>query len=68
MKLSIIIPIYNEEELVDTLVERTHNAISSVTDDFEIICVNDGSTDGSLEKLLLFHHNDRNCRLGICQR
>jgi dolichol-phosphate mannosyltransferase len=63
MKLSLIIPIYNEEELVDTLVERTHNALSSVIDDFEIICVNDGSTDSSLEKLLQFHHSDRRIKV-----
>jgi dolichol-phosphate mannosyltransferase len=63
MKLSIVIPIFNEEEIIDTLIERTRNAITPVTDDFEIICVNDGSTDGSLEKLLKSHHNDKRIKI-----
>ena len=63
MKLSIVIPIYNEEELIDTLVERTRNAIISLTDDFEIICVNDGSTDRSLEKLVQSHHKDKRLKI-----
>lgn len=45
MKLSIIVPVYNAEKYLDkclkSLVEQTF-------DDFEIICVNDGSTDRSL--------------------
>ena len=63
MKLSVIIPIYNEEELIDTLIERTRNAITSVTDDFEIICVNDGSIDRSLEKLVKFHYIDKRLKI-----
>jgi dolichol-phosphate mannosyltransferase len=63
MKLSVIIPIYNEEELIDTLIERTRNAITSVTDDFEIICVNDGSIDRSLEKLVKSHHKDKRLKI-----
>jgi dolichol-phosphate mannosyltransferase len=63
MKLSVVIPIFNEEELIDTLIERTRNAITSVTDDFEIICVNDGSTDGSLEKLLKCRYNDKRIKI-----
>ena len=63
MKLSVIIPIYNEEELIDTLIERTRDAITSVTDDFEIICVNDGSIDQSLEKLVKSHHVDKRLKI-----
>jgi dolichol-phosphate mannosyltransferase len=63
MKLSLIIPIYNEEELIDTLFERTRKAIASATEDFEIICVNDGSTDRSLEKLVNYYSNDKRLKI-----
>ena len=43
--LSLVIPIYNEEKLIDELVRRTVTSIESITDDYEIIFVDDGSTD-----------------------
>jgi polyisoprenyl-phosphate glycosyltransferase len=52
MMLSLVVPIYNEEKLIDELVRRTVSAIESFTDDYEIIFVDDGSTDNSLSKLL----------------
>ena len=52
--LSVIIPVYNEETVLDELVRRTIPAIESFTNDYEIIFVDDGSTDGSLKKLLSF--------------
>ena len=54
--LSLVIPIFNEENLIDELVKRTTAAIESFTNDYEIIFVDDGSNDQSLKKLL-------NCRL-----
>lgn len=53
--LSIVIPIFNEEKLIDELVRRTVKALESFIDDYELIFVNDGSSDGSLEKLLSYH-------------
>lgn len=53
--LSLVIPIYNEENLLDELVRRTVSAIESFTPDYEIIFVDDGSIDGSLDKLLGWH-------------
>lgn len=50
--LSLIIPIFNEEKLIDDLVKRTVPAIESFTSDYEIIFVDDGSTDSSLGKIL----------------
>lgn len=65
MKLSLIIPIYNEEDLIETLFERTLKTLASITDDFEIICVNDGSDDQSLEKMLRCHKRDNRFKV-IC--
>ena len=45
-EISIIIPVYNVEKYLD---ECINSAGNQTFDDIEIICVNDGSTDGSLE-------------------
>lgn len=50
--LSLVIPIFNEEKLIDELVKRTISSIESFTMDYEVIFVDDGSTDRSLEKIL----------------
>ncbi len=50
--LSIVIPIYNEEGLIDDLLERTVSALEAFTSDYEIIVVDDGSEDHSLQYLL----------------
>ena len=50
---SLVVPIYNEEYLVDELVLRSVTAIEGFTADYEIIFVDDGSTDSSLQNLLL---------------
>lgn len=50
--LSLVIPIFNEENLIDELTRRTISAIESFTRDYEIIFVEDGSIDQSLSMLL----------------
>jgi glycosyltransferase involved in cell wall biosynthesis len=50
-KISIIVPIYNEEENIDPLFEALLCVLRRLPHDFEIVAVNDGSTDGSYEKL-----------------
>lgn len=56
--LSVIIPVYNEEAVLDELIRRTIPAIESFTTDYEIIFTDDGSTDGSLKKLLSFREKN----------
>jgi glycosyltransferase involved in cell wall biosynthesis len=58
--LSVVIPVYNEEPLLDELVKRTIAAVESFIADYEVIFVDDGSIDNSLSKLLaLRKENDR---------
>jgi dolichol-phosphate mannosyltransferase len=52
--LSLVIPIFNEEKLVDELVRRTISSIESFTMDYEVIFVDDGCTDHSLERILFW--------------
>lgn len=51
MKLSIIIPVYNEEKTVLEII----NKLTSLKDVYEVVVVNDGSTDKTLEHLQKFH-------------
>ena len=62
--ISIVIPIYNEEAIID----RLYSCLIEVTDDrieeFEFIFINDGSKDRSLDKLLkIKKKDDRICIL-----
>lgn len=51
MFLSIIIPIYNAQEYLEDCLYSCLNQPFQINDDYEIICVNDGSTDLSLDIL-----------------
>ena len=47
LDLSVVVPIYNEAESVETLVQAIASAIAQTQLNYEIICVDDGSKDGS---------------------
>ena len=47
MDLSIIIPLYNEEESLRELTARIDEALRDAVSDYEIIFIDDGSKDGS---------------------
>lgn len=51
MKLSIIVPCYNEEKSLPFFFEETNKHIMNADMDVEYICVNDGSKDGTLDVL-----------------
>lgn len=51
MKISIVAPFHNEEENVDEFFNRVLPIIRSESDSIEIVCVNDGSSDSTLEQL-----------------
>jgi glycosyltransferase involved in cell wall biosynthesis len=51
MKLSLIIPVYNEEENLSLLHAAIHEALDSIKFDWKVIFVDDSSTDGSLAML-----------------
>ncbi|RMI20099.1 MAG: glycosyltransferase [Calditrichaeota bacterium] len=51
MDLSIVIPAYNEEESLDELLKRVTAAVEPLDKSYEIIVVDDGSTDGTFKRL-----------------
>ena len=52
MELSIVSPIYRGEKMLDELVRRIIDSVKDITDDFEIVLVNDCSPDNSWEKIV----------------
>lgn len=59
MSISVVIPLYNEEENVPVLHERLSPVLEKLSDDYEIIYVDDGSTDRTLEILESLQKKDR---------
>ena len=50
--LSVIIPIYNEEDSISELYNRLTDCVSKISNNYEFIFINDGSKDHSLYKLI----------------
>jgi glycosyltransferase involved in cell wall biosynthesis len=50
-KISIVIPLYNEEESIVPLSHELRKALSRININYEVILIDDGSTDSSLQKL-----------------
>ena len=61
--LSLVIPVFNEEKLIDELVKRTISSLESFIQDYEVIFVDDGSTDQSLNKILYWQQENRKIKL-----
>jgi len=57
-KVSILVPLYNEEESLKPLVAEIKNALKKIDINYEIIFVDDGSTDRSLEMIKDFIKTD----------
>jgi glycosyltransferase involved in cell wall biosynthesis len=57
-RLSLVVPIYNEASGCDDFFDAVIPVLESVTGNFEIICINDGSTDNSLSLLQQRHADD----------
>ncbi len=49
--VSVVVPIYNEVESLQKLLDQIHSSIESTGLNYELICVDDGSTDGSTQIL-----------------
>ena len=51
LDISVVVPIYNEAESIETLVQAIAHTVVQTNLSYEIICVDDGSQDGSIQVL-----------------
>jgi len=58
VKLSLIVPVYNEEENLPILFEAIRQALQPLPHDWEVVFVDDGSQDGSLAALRILAEKD----------
>jgi glycosyltransferase involved in cell wall biosynthesis len=61
--LSILIPIFNEEENIPSLYDRLLAALKKIGRPYEVIFIDDGSSDGSLEILLDISKKNSNVKI-----
>ncbi len=61
--ISVVAPAYNESENVELFYTTMKEVLEKVTSKWEIICVNDGSKDDTLQKLLQIHDKDRRLKV-----
>jgi glycosyltransferase involved in cell wall biosynthesis len=57
-ELSVVVPVFNEQATLSELYRRLSAQLGALTRDYEIVFVDDGSTDGSLPLLLALHDQD----------
>jgi polyisoprenyl-phosphate glycosyltransferase len=60
---SIVAPVFNEEETLPRFHRRVVDAMEHVGDPFELVLVNDGSSDGSLAVMRRLHADDPRVRV-----
>lgn len=63
VEVSIVVPVYNEEENLDVLFTRLLTVLDALGTSYEIVCVNDGSRDNTLNGLIAYH--DRYPRIKV---
>lgn len=59
MKISVIMPAYNEGDNISYAIERMVKVLNGLTDNYEIIVVDDGSIDDTYEKALNYAGKSR---------
>ncbi len=63
MKLSIVIPVYNEEGNISLIYDRIYKTMKKIKINYEIIFINDGSTDKSYDIMKSINKNDKKVKL-----
>ena len=58
VKYSVVVPLYNEQAVVEELYQRLTKVMQQMGENYELVLVEDGSTDATLEKLKAISEND----------
>ncbi len=62
-RISLVAPIYNEAENVERFISEVTRVLEKISGGFEIIAIDDGSTDTSYEKLEMLRKKDNRLRV-----
>ena len=62
-EVSIVIPVYNEEESLDFLYDNLMAVLEKLGRSYEVILIDDGSSDKSYEKMKSFHAKNANFKI-----
>lgn len=60
---SIVIPVYNEEEVIEHTYERLKTVMQSSDGNYELLFINDGSKDRSVDILLQLSEQDKTIKI-----
>jgi glycosyltransferase involved in cell wall biosynthesis len=63
VEYSFVIPVYNSENTLDELYERIKSVFKDITENYEVILVDDCSVDGSWEKMRILHEKDKRVKI-----
>ncbi len=61
--ISVIIPVFNETEVIDTTYQRLKSVMESLPMSYELIFVNDGSSDDTEQKICGYAETDQTVKL-----
>lgn len=62
-RISLIVPVFNEQDVIELFLDKTSSVMDEAGLDYEYIFVNDGSTDGTLAKLIELSANNPRIRV-----
>lgn len=61
--ISVVIPLYNESRLIKRLLEEVFVHLHALNENFEVVCVDDGSTDTTLNQLKMFREKEEKLKI-----
>ena len=61
--ISVIVPVFNEEAVISEFYRRMTAVFESIAEQWEMVCVNDGSSDASLSMLLAMREQDARIKI-----
>src|SRR5271168_1364469 len=61
--LSIVVPMFNESTNLDRLFVRLRETLAGLDVPYEIVCIDDGSRDDTLQRLAAEHARDRRIKV-----
>ena len=63
MSFSVVIPFFNEEDNAETLLDEIDLNLKEINDDYEIILINDASTDNTYDVLKNIHKKNNKVKI-----